>query len=90
MWLLIKRWLRRLVIRARRAVLRITGRSMGFWVRGSYGDPRGTLYLMPFLQPKREYLVYFPAGYKRENATPLLVMLHGCKQDRWSSPKVRA
>ena len=54
---------------------------MGFWVRGSYGDPRGTLYLMPFLQPKREYLVYFPAGYKRENATPLLVMLHGCKQD---------
>jgi poly(hydroxyalkanoate) depolymerase family esterase len=61
--------------------MRITRRPVGFWVRGSHSDPRGTLFLVPFLQPKRDYQLYVPAGYHRGNAIPLVVMLHGCKQD---------
>ena len=81
MWQLIKLWLTRLFVRARRAGRRITRRPVGFWVRGSHSDPRGTLFLVPFLQPKRDYQLYLPANYKRANETPLVVMLHGCKQD---------
>lgn len=81
MWQILRRWLRRLIVRARRAALRISRRPAGFWMRGSHSDPRGTLFLVPFLQPQRDYQLYLPANYRRGNPTPLLVMLHGCKQD---------
>lgn len=81
MWSMIKRWLRLVRARARRLALRIRGLPQGRWLRSSFSDPRGTLYLVPFLHPKRNYLLYFPTGYKRGNPTPMLVMLHGCKQD---------
>ncbi len=31
--------------------------------------------------PERSYHLYFPSGYREVERLPLLVMLHGCKQD---------
>jgi len=41
---------------------------------------RGFLATAPFVWPKREYLVYVPAGWSRWRRAPLLVLCHGCKQ----------
>lgn len=42
----------------------------GQFLEGSYTDPHGS----------RQYKLYVPSGYRGE-ALPLVVMLHGCKQD---------
>ena len=41
---------------------------------------KGWLAGAPWVWPKREYLVYVPAGYSRWRRRPLLVLLHGCRQ----------
>jgi poly(hydroxyalkanoate) depolymerase family esterase len=81
MWQFLKRWLGKLLWGARRVTAKLTGRPSERWVKGSYSDPRGTLYYAPLLQPKRDYLLYMPAGYDESGKRPLVVMLHGCKQD---------
>src|SRR4028119_360537 len=38
---------------------------------GSFSNEHGT----------RDYRLYFPSGYKEQGGIPLIVMLHGCRQD---------
>jgi poly(hydroxyalkanoate) depolymerase family esterase len=40
----------------------------------------GWLAGMPFVWPRREYLVYIPRGWSRWKRAPLLVLCHACKQ----------
>ena len=76
-----KRWLERLFSRTRDLVARGREQRRKGWLEGSYSDPRGTLYYLPLLQPKRDYRLYLPAQYHPTKKRPLVVMLHGCKQD---------
>lgn len=63
---------------ARQAALRAPS---GRWVTGSHREPAGALALAPLLAPHRTYRLYLPAGHSEARALPLLVMVHGCRQD---------
>jgi poly(hydroxyalkanoate) depolymerase family esterase len=41
---------------------------------------RGWLSALPWLLPRREYLLYVPAGWSWWTRAPLVVFCHGCKQ----------
>ena len=41
---------------------------------------RGLLAGAPWIWPQREYLVYIPQGHADLGRTPLLVLIHGCRQ----------
>src|SRR5512137_849202 len=41
---------------------------------------RGLLAIAPWIWPRRGYLVYVPKGHSRWRRTPLLVLIHGCRQ----------
>jgi poly(hydroxyalkanoate) depolymerase family esterase len=81
MWHTLKRWLRGIISHARGFALRLVGRPLGHWVEGSYADTNNrSLYF--FLPPsKRNYHLYLPRRYSVTRASPMVVMLHGCKQD---------
>jgi len=80
MWNTVKRWLGGLQSQARAFVLRLAGRSVGHWVEGSYAESNSRVFF--FLpQSKRTYHLYLPRRYSLNRAAPLVVMLHGCKQD---------
>ena len=81
MWHTLKRWLGSLSSIARRLALRVAGRPMGQWVEGSYPEPHRRLFFLSLLQSKRNYHLYLPGRYAAAKQWPLLVMLHGCKQD---------
>ena len=53
----------------------------GHWSRGEHHESAGRLTFAPFVLPKRGYQLYFPADYQAAEHLPMLVMLHGCKQD---------
>ena len=65
----VRAWLRRLRIRDRRRA-----------PRGRFEAPRREL-VSRLLLTFRAYRLYLPAAATRGNRLPLLVMLHGCKQD---------
>jgi len=52
----------------------------GRWTTGAKFSWRGWLATLPWLWPRREYLLYLPAGWSRWRRAPLLVFCHGCKQ----------
>ena len=52
----------------------------GEWTKGSKFSWRGWLAILPWLWPRREYLLYTPAGWSRWRRSPLIVLCHGCKQ----------
>ncbi|MEO8674801.1 MAG: PHB depolymerase family esterase [Casimicrobiaceae bacterium] len=52
----------------------------GRWTKGSNFALRGWLATLPWLLPRREYLLYTPAGWSLWRRAPLLVFCHGCKQ----------
>jgi poly(hydroxyalkanoate) depolymerase family esterase len=81
MWPTLKRWLSSFVSVARRLALRLTGRPLGRWVEGSHAEPNRRLLFLPLPQAKRHYHLYLPGRYAATKSWPLLVMLHGCKQD---------
>lgn len=81
MWQMFKRWLGSLSSIARRLALRLAGRPLGQWVEGSYPEPHRRLFFLSLLQSKRNYHLYLPGKYAAAKQWPLLVMLHGCKQD---------
>nr|MBA2689550.1 PHB depolymerase family esterase [Burkholderiales bacterium] len=60
---------------------RSTKRRLGRWEEGSYSNPKGALFYAPGLPPKRSYRLYLPSRYDGVAKLPLLVMLHGCRQD---------
>jgi poly(hydroxyalkanoate) depolymerase family esterase len=53
----------------------------GEWKDGSYSSWRGLLFYAPVVWPSRDYRLYVPDGIPRDRPAPLVVMLHGCKQD---------
>ncbi|AFZ67511.1 extracellular catalytic domain type 1 short-chain-length polyhydroxyalkanoate depolymerase [Deinococcus peraridilitoris] len=50
---------------------RVNPLASGYWVSGTYSNAYGARY----------YRLWVPAGYDGSTARPLMVMLHGCKQD---------
>jgi len=52
----------------------------GEWTKGAKFSWRGGLAILPWLWPRREYLLYRPAGWSRWHRAPLVVLCHGCKQ----------
>lgn len=52
----------------------------GRFESGSSGSWKGWLSHAPLVLPRREYLVYLPAGHPRWRRAPLVLLLHGCKQ----------
>jgi poly(hydroxyalkanoate) depolymerase family esterase len=52
----------------------------GRWTRGAKFAWRGGLSTLPWLVPRRDYLLYEPAGWSRWRRAPLVVFCHGCKQ----------
>ena len=54
--------------------------SAGHWTKGSRFALRGWLSTLPWLLPRREYLLYVPAGWSWWKRAPLVVFCHGCKQ----------
>ena len=52
----------------------------GHWKKGAKFSWRGWLTTLPWLWPRREYLLYLPAGWSRWRRAPLIVLCHGCKQ----------
>lgn len=81
MWQTIKRWLEGLSSIARRLAVRLTFRPLGRWVEGSHAESHRRLLFFALPQSKRHYHLYLPRRYAAAKSWPLLVMLHGCKQD---------
>ena len=52
----------------------------GRWTRGAKFAWRGWLSSLPWILPRREYLLYVPAGWSPWRRAPLVVFCHGCKQ----------
>jgi poly(hydroxyalkanoate) depolymerase family esterase len=71
LWQRAKSWLARLF---RREV------APGRFESGAKFSCHGWLAAMPFVWPRREYLVYIPRGWSRWKRAPLLVLCHACKQ----------
>ena len=61
---------------------RLFGRepAPGYWTRGAKFAWRGWLSILPWILPRREYLLYIPSGWSRWRRAPLVVFCHGCKQ----------
>src|SRR5512143_351710 len=52
----------------------------GRWTKGAKFSWRGWLTTLPWLWPRRDYLLYLPAGWSRWRRAPLVVLCHGCRQ----------
>ncbi len=76
MWQTFKRWSGKLT-----SVMRRLGGRPGQWVEGSYAEAARRVLFIPMPQSRRNYLLYVPGRYSAAKPVPLLVMLHGCKQD---------
>lgn len=78
MWRAIKRWMSNARAWLRR--LRLPGRRRASRNEGRFEAPRREL-VSRLLLTFRAYRLYLPAATSRSDRLPLLVMLHGCKQD---------
>ena len=56
-------------------------RPRGKWLSGQHRSSSGLLFFAPMISPARDYRLYFPVDYLQDERLPLIVMLHGCKQD---------
>ncbi|MFO1205363.1 MAG: PHB depolymerase family esterase [Burkholderiales bacterium] len=52
-----------------------------FLPEASVTSPNGSLVYNWIVSKSRDYRLYIPAGYVKGKPAPLVVMLHGCKQD---------
>jgi poly(hydroxyalkanoate) depolymerase family esterase len=52
----------------------------GRWAQGAKFAWRGWLAGLPWVMPRREYLLYLPRGWSRWRRAPLVIFCHGCKQ----------
>jgi hypothetical protein len=80
-WLIMN--LRALWSRARDFASRLVRRkppAPGHWKKGAKFAITGFLALLPWLWPRREYLLYVPAGWSWWTRAPLFVLCHGCRQ----------
>ena len=76
MWQTFKRWSGKIT-----SVVRRLGGRPGQWVEGSYAESSRRVLFIHLPQSRRNYLLYVPGRYSASKPLPLLVMLHGCKQD---------
>jgi poly(hydroxyalkanoate) depolymerase family esterase len=85
MFKILKAWYTGLVASAKRKVVawfrRAKPVARGRWLSGEHHESAGQLTFVPFVSPSRRYWLYLPADYRATEQLPLLVMLHGCKQD---------
>jgi poly(hydroxyalkanoate) depolymerase family esterase len=68
-------------------------RTLSAWFRRAGQTPRGTFHsgshsafgrtfsLIQLTAGRRPYLLYLPSGFRAGERLPMLVMMHGCKQD---------
>ena len=72
-----------LVQRLRSALARWFGRAPtpGRWLEGSTFALSGFIWLRPWVLPRRRYRLYIPANRRRDERLPVLVLIHGCRQD---------
>ena len=52
----------------------------GRWIESDTFAFAGFIGFRPFALPRRSYRLYIPRGYRRRGRSPLLILLHGCKQ----------
>jgi len=81
MWHTLKRWLGSFSAIVRRLAVRLIRRPLGQWVEGSHAEPHRRFLPLALPHSKRNYHLYLPGRYAATKSWPLLVMLHGCKQD---------
>lgn len=55
--------------------------TSGQWSSGNYATWSGFLLYAPWVWPSRDYRLYVPDNLPAGRGRPLVVMLHGCKQD---------
>lgn len=74
--------MKRLLARIRAFFQRLFRREVapGRFEPGSAGSWHGWVASAPLVLPRRDYLVYLPAGHSRWRRYPLVVLCHGCKQ----------
>lgn len=53
----------------------------GRWLDGHVTAWRGWLGFRPWVLPRRHYRLYVPHGWSKDVPAPLVVLLHGCRQD---------
>lgn len=81
MWDAFKRFLSSVSIFAGRLVRSLVPRPLGRWVEGSHTESHRKLWFFSPPHAKRNYYLYLPGRFAAGESWPLLVMLHGCKQD---------
>lgn len=52
----------------------------GRFEQGTRWSRKGFVAVAPWVLPKRHYLVYVPRGHRKSSRSPLIVLIHGCKQ----------
>jgi len=74
-------------------IFKATSKTLGSWFRRAAREPQGKLFkgshsafgrtfaLVQLTSGRRPYLLYLPKGYDSGKHLPMLVMLHGCRQD---------
>jgi poly(hydroxyalkanoate) depolymerase family esterase len=74
-------------------IFKAIARTIASWFRGAPREPRGKLFkgshsafgrtfaLVQLTAGRRPYLLYLPKNYTTDKYWPMVVMLHGCRQD---------
>lgn len=81
MWDTFKRFLSSVSALAGRLAGSLGLRPRGRWVEGSHTESHRRFWFFSPPHAKRNYCLYLPGRYAAAQSWPLLVMLHGCKQD---------
>jgi poly(hydroxyalkanoate) depolymerase family esterase len=71
-------WLRRSLLRSKRRAA-IDAGAGNQWLSGAFHEPRSRTFHV-LRQRELAYRLYLPAGIRKTDQLPLLVMLHGCSQ----------
>jgi poly(hydroxyalkanoate) depolymerase family esterase len=79
---LLRRWFKKKIVAKLPVLPRPRARSR--FVVARFKDPHAEILAKHGLRPALGYRLYLPSGSLRRHSLPLIVMLHGCKQDALS------